>query len=105
MIAIYAAMDFFDVPALNTTAPRPTSKRGYVVSEIVPFSGRLVTERLACDDTGGRTEGPYVRMFVNEKQMWLRFCRKGNGMCPLDRFIESQSYARSGGGGDWAKCF
>jgi hypothetical protein len=98
-------MGLFNAPALNTTASRPTSKRGYVVSAIVPFSGRLVIERLACAGMGRRTEGPYIRMFVNEKQMRLGFCGKGDGMCPLDRFMQSQTFGRSGGGGNWDKCF
>jgi hypothetical protein len=105
MIAIFAAMGLFDVPTLNTTAPKPASKRGYVVSEIVPFSGRLVTERLACDAVGGKTKGAYVRMFANEKRMPLGFCGAGDGVCELGRFVGSQTYARSGGGGDWEKCF
>jgi hypothetical protein len=102
MVAIYAALGLFDVPALNTTVP--DSKSGYVTSAIVPFSGRLVTERLSCSNgRSGDTE--HVRMFVNDVKMPLKFCGLGDGLCGLQAFVQSQSYARSNGAGDWEKCF
>ena len=69
---------------------------------MVPFSGRMVVERLACRE---RAE-PVVRILVNDQVQPLAFCDAGeDGMCNLSAFVESQAYARSDGAGDWEKCF
>nr|VWP00524.1 N/A [Ganoderma boninense] len=68
---------------------------------MVPFSARMVTERLKC--AGGKQS---VRVLVNDAVMPLEFCgAAGNGVCSLDAFVESQAYARNDGEGDWEKCF
>jgi hypothetical protein len=103
MIAIYAAIGLYDgVAPLSLT--RATPKSGFVVSQIVPFGGRLVTEKLECGKSGkGGQE--YVRMFINDARMSMEFCGKGDGICELGAFVESQGYARRNGDGDWEKCF
>ena len=98
MAAIYAALGLF-----NDTQPLPAdfdvSTRKWKSSRMVPFSGRLVTERVECDGT------TFVRMFVDDASMDLGFCGAGwNGMCTLDAFVESQAYARAQGMGDFEKC-
>jgi hypothetical protein len=106
--AILAALGLFDVPPLNTTAapPTPQPAGAYVTSRLVPFSGRLVTERLRCAGAPGRAPGAYVRMFVNDAKQPLPFCGGGHdGLCALDSFVRSQNYSQSGGAGDWEKCF
>ena len=100
MIAIYAALGLFPQRApLDPTAPDP--KRTYVASRLVPFSGRLVTERLECG-----AKGKFVRMLVDDALQPLEFCGGDkDGLCALERFVVSQSYSRNNGEGDFEKCF
>ncbi|KAJ7153117.1 acid phosphatase [Mycena crocata] len=114
MVAIYAAMGLFPQPeALDPLNPNP--ERTWVASRLVPFSARMVVERLVCGETRGadkhKKEKQFVRILVNDSLQPLSFCAgKGKergltGMCELGAFVESQAYARSGGGGDWERCF
>ncbi|KAH9482157.1 3-phytase B [Psilocybe cubensis] len=113
MIAIYAALGLFNqtVP-LDPTAPDPA--RTWIASHLTPFSARMVTERLSCGSTGpaaGHGQGKikpqtFVRILVNDALQPLPFCGGDrNGLCTLDAFVESQSYARNDGEGDFEKCF
>lgn len=98
MVAIYAAMGLFKQQApLNTTVPDPS--RTWFTARLVPFSARMVVEKLQCDETQN------VRVLVNDAQQPLEFCGSGNGMCTVDAFVESQSYATNDGNGDFQKCF
>ena len=99
MISIYSAIGLFEQSQdLDPTQPDPS--RTWVVSLMVPFSARLITEKLSCDGS------EYVRMLVNDAIQPLDFCgADSNGLCTLDNFVQSQSYARNNGDGDWALCF
>jgi len=99
MIAIYAAIGLFPQPSpLDPVNPNPG--RTYVASRLVPFSSRMVAEKLTC------AQIDYVRIFVNDERQPLEFCGADrHDMCPLDAFVASQGYARSGGGGDFELCF
>ncbi|KAJ7172044.1 phytase [Mycena filopes] len=103
MVAIFAALGLFpqDTP-LSTAAS--DARRTWHTREMVPFSGRMVVERLRCGD---RKE--YVRILVNDAVQPSDFCATPNdlgaGLCTLPAFVESQAYARSNGGGDWEECF
>lgn len=98
MIAIYAAMGLFrQANALSTTKPSP--KRTWVASHLVPFSARMVVEKLQC----GKTQN--VRVLVDDALQPLEFCGSGNGICTVDAFVKSQSYARNNGEGDFERCF
>ena len=67
MIAVYSAIGLFRQRApLDPTRPDPA--RTWVVSKLVPFSGRLVTERLQCG------AGTYVRMLVDDAGHQKRTC-------------------------------
>jgi hypothetical protein len=102
MIAIYTALGLFP----QASPLDPTGKRKgdgtWVTSRLVPFSAHMVVERMVC----ARGER-YVRLLVNDEVQPLEFCASGKaaGICNLDSFVESQAYARSGGDGDWPKCF
>ena len=76
---------------------------------MVPFAGRMVIEKLECSTTSGRTVPDVkemIRILVQDKIQPLDFCGADNdGLCTLDAFVESQSYARNNGDGDWDKCF
>jgi hypothetical protein len=103
LIAIYAALALFPQPrALSPSKPNPT--RTWVTSEMVPFSARMITEKLRCERPSGVDE--YVRIFVNDALQPLHFCGADeDGLCQLDAFVNSQSYSRSNGAGDFEKCF
>ncbi|KAH8087171.1 phytase [Cristinia sonorae] len=99
MIAIFSAMGLFrQSHPLNPTKPDP--ERDWKASGMVPFSARMVVERLRC----GRI--PSVRILVNQQVQPLEFCGGDrNGICSLDAFVKSQTFATSDGGGDFEKCF
>ena len=99
MIAIYSALGLFDQKA-DLDPTQPDEQRTWIVSRLVPFSGRLVTERLDCN---GET---YVRMLVDDALQDLDFCgADDDGLCSLDAFVASQGYATSDGAGDFERCF
>ena len=99
MIAIYSAIGLFP----QSTAPDPSlpdPNRDWLASQLVPFSAQMVTEKVLC----GKKE--YVRILVGDALQPLEFCgAKGDGMCELGAFVESQAYARNDGSGDFEKCF
>ena len=115
MVAVYAAMGLFNVsatpldPRARPDNQEPGRGRGtWVASRLVPFSSRMVTERLACAEAaaGARPAGRYVRVLVNDEVQPLEFCGAGEErMCALDDFVESQGYARRSGDGDFLKCY
>ncbi|KAF7795541.1 hypothetical protein EIP86_006703 [Pleurotus ostreatoroseus] len=100
MIAIFSAMGLFKQPAVEPLDPsKPHDARVWRVGAIVPFSGRMVVERLACDTS------TMVRILVNDKVQPLELCgASGDGLCTLDAFVSSQAYARNGSDADWASC-
>ncbi|THH02813.1 hypothetical protein EW145_g6696 [Phellinidium pouzarii] len=99
LAAIYSAIGLFrQARALNPTRPDP--KRTWLASQLVPFSGRLVTERLTCS---GRS---FVRMLVDDALQDLKFCGANkDGLCTLDAFVASQRFSINDGDGDFEKCF
>ncbi|KAF8076951.1 phytase [Lyophyllum atratum] len=99
MIAIYAAMGLFRQRiAPNPASPNP--RRNWLASNLVPFSARMVTEKLVCG------QGEFIRIFVNDALQPLGFCgAKKDGLCTLKAFVTSQAYARKDGNGDFEKCF
>ena len=67
----------------------------------MPFSARMVVERLQCGKSKTK-----VRVFVQDVKMPLDFCdADSDGLCSLDKFVASQSYAKNNGEGDFEKCF
>ncbi|KAL4081289.1 histidine phosphatase superfamily, partial [Scleroderma yunnanense] len=109
MVAIYSAMGLFQ----QGDEREPSSEvmnpgRRWRISKLTPFSGRMIVEKLECDDDlrVGRVGKEYVRILVNDALQPLTFCGAGeDGLCLLKDFVESQSYARGDGNGDWDKCF
>ncbi|KAG6906495.1 hypothetical protein DXG01_013674 [Tephrocybe rancida] len=103
MIAIYAAMGLFKQSSPpNPTSPNPRSN--WITSHLTPFSARMITEKLTC--TSGKKITQHVRIFVNDALQPLESCgAKKDGLCTLDAFVKSQSYARNNGNGDFEKCF
>lgn len=99
MIAIYAAMGLFrQTRPLDPTTP--SEERTWRASNMVPFSSRMVVERLQCGGTRG------VRVLVNQAVQPLEFCGGDkDGVCSVEAFVKSQAYARNNGNGDFEKCF
>ncbi|PSR83458.1 hypothetical protein PHLCEN_2v5730 [Hermanssonia centrifuga] len=107
MIAIYAALGLFRQPQVEPLDPtKPNPERIWRASALVPFSGRMITERLKCAGSKGDAKTVRVRIWVNDVLQPLEFCGAGeDGVCSLDAFVKSQAFARSNGAGDWEKCF
>ncbi|TCD68638.1 hypothetical protein EIP91_010293 [Steccherinum ochraceum] len=100
MIAIYAAMGLFrQAQPPNPTNPNP--KRNWRASRLVPFSSRMVVERLKCAHSP-----PSLRILVNQEVQPLEFCGGDkHGVCSVANFVQSQAFARNNGEGDFEKCF
>ncbi|KAJ7716091.1 histidine phosphatase superfamily [Mycena metata] len=101
LMAVFNTLGLFPTPKLNTRQPK--SNRVWQTSNIMTFSSRMVVEKLVCDATvrGRDVSDTYVRIMVNEVVQPLAFW----GLCQFDAFLESQTYARHDGNGDWEKCF
>jgi hypothetical protein len=103
MIAIYTALGLFQQPK-HLDPGQPDPNRTWLVSKMVPFSGRMAVEKVQC--RSGRTTEDFVRILVNDAvQPLLEFCQGKHGLCELGDFVKSQGYARSDGDGDFEKCF
>ncbi|KAI5475903.1 acid phosphatase, phytase [Pseudohyphozyma bogoriensis] len=101
--SILGAMGLKQGPSLPVTGP-PTNQV-WITSQIVPFSGHLVTERLQCS---GTYDGTYVRFLINDQLQPAEFCggdlTNGNRICTVDDFVASQSYATNNGFGQYLEC-
>lgn len=97
MVAIFSAMGLF-VQRGALDPSEPDEGRTWYASRMVPFGSRMVVEKLVCEG------GEYVRVLVNDEVQPLEFCG-GEGLCEIGAFVESQSYARNNGEGDWEACF
>ncbi|GAA6015338.1 hypothetical protein JCM10207_008954 [Rhodosporidiobolus poonsookiae] len=96
---IIAAIGLKNGPALPATGP--PAGQSWVTSQIVPFSGRLVVERLQCSN------GANVRFFINDQLQIPTFCAgadSNTGLCPLSAYVASQEYTRNNGNGEYAQC-
>lgn len=126
MVGVFSAMGLFNDSKALDPEKMPEDKEGkreWVASRMVPFSGRMVVEKLECAFGEGLTPTTkmkkkggdlkeYVRIFVNDALQPLEFCgtsKLGKGgmesMCALEAFVESQGYARRNGDGDFEKCY
>jgi hypothetical protein len=102
MVAVYGALGLFEQPEM-LDPEHPDKRRTWRANEMVPFSSRMVTEKLTCGHEGKE----YVRIMVNDALQPLEFCGTDgtDGLCELHKFVKSQRYARHNGEGDWEKCF
>lgn len=102
MMTIFSALGLFNstAPLLNTTLQNVNETNGYAASRIVPFSSRAYFEKMMC--VGEPEE--MVRVVLNDRVMPLSTCGgDGLGRCKLSAFVNSLSFARSGG--FWDSCF
>ncbi|CCL99752.1 uncharacterized protein FIBRA_01774 [Fibroporia radiculosa] len=115
MVATYAAIGLFDAGVGGAPDPHrmppEEEERVWVASHMVPFSARMVTERLECmsgaqEAVDAVREGTFIRIWVNDALQPLRFCGANeDGICALDAFVDSQGYARRDSDGDFERCY
>ncbi|KAG9851943.1 acid phosphatase, partial [Aureobasidium melanogenum] len=101
LTAIFFAMGLYNSTSAlsNTTLETAQQTNGYSAAYTVPFAARAYVEKLQC--LGHREE--LVRVIVNDRVIPLHSCDADLlGRCKLSDFVDSLSFARSGG--DWATC-
>jgi hypothetical protein len=102
LTGIFSAMGLYNEtkPLLNQTLQDIKETKGYSASWTVPFAARAYFEKMKC---AGETE-EYVRIVVNDRVLPLKTCGgDALGRCQLSAFVDSLSFARSGG--NWDRCF
>ncbi|SNX84838.1 related to 3-phytase A precursor [Melanopsichium pennsylvanicum] len=94
---------------LDPTTP-PKEDRNWNAAHIAPMGARMVVERLNCKNKPHK----YVRVILNDAVVplsGLNRCSIRNqgrlhaeaGLCKVDDFVASQSFAQSGG--NWTNCY
>ncbi|ORY64777.1 histidine phosphatase superfamily [Leucosporidium creatinivorum] len=97
---VVSLIGLFNDPPLNSTHPDP--HRRWVFSEIAPFGGRLVVERLSC------SAGEHVRILSSDAVQPLgSFCEGAlaNGLCRLSSFVKAMEMATAIGTEEYRRCF
>lgn len=109
LVSIYSALGLFrqyHLPEQKLNPTNPSPLRTWVTSNMVPFSARMVVEKLQCGaERLPLPKGVFVRILVNDAVQPLEFCGGIAGLCELHAFVASQRYARHDGEGDFEKCF
>ncbi|KAI0256878.1 histidine phosphatase superfamily [Lactifluus subvellereus] len=108
MVSIYSALGLFRqylLPGQQLDPVKPCPLRTWILSSLVPFSARMVVEKLQCTGKLPLPLGTFVRILVNDAVQPLEFCGGIAGLCELHAFVASQRYARHDGDGDFEKCY
>lgn len=103
MSSIYAAMGLYNSSKDLSVEKRmpPETNGGFSAAWTVPFAGRMYVEKMRC---GGEGNEELVRVLVNDRVIPLQNCEADSmGRCGLSAFVNSLSFARSGG--LWHECF
>ncbi|KAH0338357.1 acid phosphatase, partial [Aureobasidium melanogenum] len=101
LTAIFFAMGLYNSTSAlsNTSLETAQQTNGYSAAYTVPFAARAYFEKLQCLGHGEEL----VRVIVNDRVIPLDSCGADVlGRCKLSDFVDSLSFARSGG--DWATC-
>ncbi|KAI1776457.1 acid phosphatase [Hypoxylon cercidicola] len=104
MIGIYSALGLFPSgvtpPLSNTTRTSAGDAGGFDSAWLVPFAARMYVEKMQC----GADAEEKVRILVNDRVVPLQGCGADDlGRCGLGAWVDSLSFARSGG--LWDECF
>lgn len=102
MTSVFAALGLYNsTPPLSDTELMTVEQmNGYSAAWTVPFAARAFFEKMQCEGV----DEELVRVLVNGRVLPLEMCSSDSlGRCTLSRFIESLSFARSGG--HWDQCF
>ncbi|KAI9459508.1 histidine phosphatase superfamily [Lactarius psammicola] len=108
MVSIYSALGLFRqhlLPGQKLDPDHPSMLRTWILSNMVPFGGRMVVEKLECTMKVPLPAVAFVIILVNDAVQPLEFCGGVGGLCELHAFVESQWYARHDGNGDFERCF
>lgn len=109
MVSIYSALGLFKqyfLPGQKLDPTKPSPLRTWITSNLVPFSARMVVEKLECGEEHlPLPKGVFIRVLVNDAVQPLEFCGGIAGLCELHAFVASQGYAKGNGEGDFEKCF
>lgn len=109
MTSIFAALGLYNATGMlsNSTAmPADGPGNGYSAAWATPFAARAYIEKQQCTSPCRASRDPieYVRILVNGRVIPLQNCGADKyGRCKLDAFIDSLSWARSGG--NWDACY
>ena len=105
--AIMFAMGLFNgtTQLSNTTQQTLEQTNGYSASTTVPFSARMYVEKMSCNDQhGNSSKEELVRVLINDRVVPLQNCGADElGRCTVTKFVDSLTFARSGG--LWDQCF
>lgn len=86
------ALDFFRGHSQESKAmplTRINHDRVFKSSEILPFLGNVVLERLKCQSEQAGRPDAFVRALVNGSPQAMPACNSGpGGTCPLDEFVK-----------------
>jgi hypothetical protein len=105
MVSIFSALGLYNS---TTLLPKdhivPAIKaHGYSSTWVVPFGARMYVEKLECGASRNDKRDEYVRVLVNDRVMSLETCGGDEyGLCRLEDFVESLSFAAAGG--HWDRC-
>jgi Histidine phosphatase superfamily (branch 2) len=99
MVSVYSALGLFRqhrLPEQKLDPVNPSPLRTWVASNLVPFSARMVVEKLQCGLP--LPKGVFVRILVNDAVQPLEFCGGVAGLCELHAFVASQGHVNHVGG-------
>ncbi|KAF1923449.1 3-phytase B precursor [Didymella exigua CBS 183.55] len=100
MSGVFAALGLYNTTKLSNGTVKSAQETGFSAAWTVPFAARMYVEKLRCK----HDKEEFVRVVVNDRVHPLKFCGGDElGRCTLARFVESQGFARSGGG--WERCY
>jgi hypothetical protein len=102
MASVHAALGLYnhttDLPVGRKVAPGDAG--GFSAAWTVPFGARMYVEKMRCE----KKAEELVRVVVNDRVVRLRGCGGDeHWRCEVGKFVESLSFARSGG--LWDACF
>ena len=107
MLSIFSALRFFDSTTSldRSKVMTPEETAGFSAAWAVPFSARLVVEKMQCRDKWeGQEKEDVVRVLMNDRVVPLWWCGGDQlGMCTVSEFVKALEWARKGG--DWDKCW
>jgi acid phosphatase len=88
IVPMLAALDLYhDKKPLPVT--HVATDRNWRTSQVTPMGGRVIFERLSCQQPGSSKKTAFVRVNVNDGIVAIPGCESGPGQsCPLQKFIK-----------------
>lgn len=88
---VLTALDIFSDPKYGTSLPvtHVAEDRVWRTSTVMPMGGRIIFERLHCENTSSSPGEDFVRININDDVVPLPDCHSGPGKsCPLHTFVK-----------------